>query len=349
VRAVSGVGAARWRAVAASTLAAVALAGCTDDAPPPPTPTPTADETTEPAPTGVRIAVVLPPRSDPASVLFADVERQLAELEAERLGDVAGVRAVVPDGEDFVVDVAALLADAGTDLVCVLGDAGLQTVLDLADRFPASRFCAVGEARENQPVNVDVFEVAHEELGHVLGVATAVAVSDAPVGLVLGGDDDARIRRRAGARAALAGVEVSLDGVVTDVAEAAELATAAGDDTPAAIIIDVADGAVGSVLAAAAPAWIAPRGLAIEDAGGADIVRWSVGVDVIVAAALDRLLSGEPPVEGPVALGFAEGLFTLAFAEGVDDAVRAATQVAADELARGVRDPLESRAPRSTG
>lgn len=319
---------------------AVLLSACTGEPDPTPSPTPTAEETTEPAPSGVEVAVVLPPASDPASASFLEVERQLAELEADRVGEVASVRSVLPDDRTFVADIAALLADEGVDLVCILGSDGPQAVAALADRFPATRFCALAPPREAAPANVDLLDVAHEEIGHALGVAVGRAAADDPVGLVLGDDGEERARRRAGARAALAESDVTLDGIVRDASEAADLAEAADEAEVAALLVDVADAGAATVVAAAAPAWVGPRGVPVDSSAGEALVRWALRADVIVGAAIDRLVAGDEADDGASRLGFADDVFLLTYSGQVPDAVRAATETAATELARGIRDPL---------
>lgn len=321
----------------------VLLVGCTGEPTPTPTPTPTADETDDPAPSGVQVAVIVPAASDPAAASYLDAERELARLEADRVGDVAGIRVIVPDDPDFVPDLAALVADGGADLVCVLGGSGRRTVAALADRFPATRFCAIAAPRENLPDNVDLFDVAYEELGHVLGVAADADAAGGPVGIVRGDDEDPRVRRRAGVRAALAGAEVTVDTIVRDASEATELAATTDEEPLATVVVDVADAGLATVVAASASAWIGPRGVTVDASAGPAVVRWSLRADVIVGAALDRLVQTDLPDEVDP-LGFAQEVFTLTFGEETTDAVRAATDVAADEFARGVRDPLEARA-----
>jgi hypothetical protein len=322
-----------------TAVVAVVLVACTGSSTPAPSPTPTPDETTEPAPSGVQVAVVMPPPEDPASGAFLDADAELAELEGERVGDVASVRAVVPDAGAFVADLAALLADQGADLVCVLGADGPRTVLDLADRFPATRFCATAAPRDGQPRNVDLFDVDHEALGHVLGASAAAAVGDGAVGLVRGDDSDDAARRREGARAALVDTAVVVDAIVRDEAETAALVDAIDDADLDLVVVDAADAAVATALAATAPRWAGPRGVAIDASAGAALVRWSLRIDVIVGLAIDRLV-GNAETGLPPPLGFAEEAFTITFADDVPEEVRAATDAVADELARGVRDPL---------
>lgn len=322
-----------------SLAALVLLVACTGSDPTP-TPTPTPTSTDEPAPSGVEVAVVLPPADGPTSLTLVDVEERLEDLAAERVGDVARIRTVTVDDAGFVPDTAALLADGGADLVCVLGTEGARVVADLASRFPASRFCAIGELAGERPENVDLFDLAHEELGHVLGSAAALLAGGDAVGVVLAGDTDERTRRRAGARAALASSSVVVDGSVADVAEATELVASieeAGTEL-AVVLIDTASTSVAEVLSRAAPIPVGPAGLATDIPAS---VRWSVRVDAIVGAAVDRVVSPDDP-DLPTRLGFAQRVFAIGFEDEVTDEVRSAIEVVADELARGVRDPLSA-------
>lgn len=324
------------RSVLTVVIVAV-LTACTSTAPTP-DPAPTPSPTEEPAPSGVDVAVVLPPVEDPTTLTLLDVDDRLEDLAAERVGDVARIRAVTVDDAGFVPDTAALLADGGADLVCVLGTDGADVVLDLAARFPATRFCATGDVGLERPDNVDLFELAHEELGHVLGTGAALLADGGGVGVVLDGDSDERVRRRAGARAALATSSVVLDGAVEEVTDATDLVTAAADAGTglAVVLLDTASTSLAEVLSTAAPRQVAPAGLATDAPAS---VRWSVRVDAIVDAAVDRVVVLDAP-ELPDRLGFAHQVFAISFEDEVPSEVRDALQVVADELARGVRDPL---------
>lgn len=315
------------------------LAACTGEPVPEPAPTPTAAETSEPAPTGVRVGVVLPAPTDPAAAAFHDVEDQLDVLAEERKGDIVSVRSVVPDDQGFEPDIAALLAEQGVDLICILGTDGPRTARRLADRFPATQFCALGPPRDVGPENLDLFEIAHEELGHVLGAVVDVAAAGAPVAVVLGDESEPRTRRRAGARAALAGADPLVDVVTADAVAAARLTE---EDAPplATVLVDVSDTGVAAVVAASARSWVGPEALA-TDANTDALLRWSLRADVVVGTAVQRLVAPSARVQPP--LGLAEDVFSLTFAGDAPDAVRSAGAVAAEEIASGVRDPLAPR------
>lgn len=343
MRAVGGATGWRLRRAAGLVVTLCLVAGsaaCTGDPVPEPAPTPTADETAEPAPTGVRVGVVLPAPTDPVAVAFHGAADELDALAEEWKGDVASVRAVTPDDRQFEPDVAALLAEEGADLVCVLGADGPRTARRLAERFPATRFCALGAPRDVGPPNVDLFEVAHEELGHVLGVAVDTASPDAAVAVVLEDESDPRTRRRAGARAALTGADPLVLLVVGDAAAAAELTD---EDAPAlaTAIVDVSDPGVAAVVAASARSWIGPRALVVDASEERSLARWSLRADVIVGTAVRRLVDPSARVQPP--LGFAEEVFSLTFADDAPEAVPAASMAAAEEIAQGSRDPLAPR------
>ncbi len=327
-----GAGAGHRRVVAWLLAAALVAAACTGTGDPAPTPTPSPAESSEPTPSGVQVAVIL--ATGGGNVLPAvGIEERLADLAAERVGDVARIRPVVVDEPDFVPDTAALLADGGADLVCVIGGPAVRTVLDLAERFPASRFCAIGAPREDLPANVDLLELDQEALGHVLGVAAAELAGARPIGLVLGGDTEDRTRRRAGTRAALAASTVVVDAAVADVGEATDLVSGIDEEVdPAVVIVDTSSTSVAEVVAAIAGLWIGPADLATDVSAA---VTWSVRVDAIVGAAVDRLVTPDDR-DLPTRLGFGEDVFALSFGEGVADPVRDAIRVAADEFARGV-------------
>lgn len=327
-----------WRVLAVLAAGSV-LAACTPEPVPDPSPTPTAEETSE-APSGVRVAVVLPPVGDPSAATFLDPSADLARLAEERVGDVARIEPVVLDDADFVPDTAAYLAETGADLVCLLSSDGGTAVRALADRFPATRFCAIAPARDDLPDNVDLLDIDHEALGHVLGVAAGSVGST--VGIVLGDDAPDRIRRRDGARAALAEDEVPVDTVVTDPVGAGDLVATVAEADLDVLIVDGADAGVASVVAAAVPAWVGPRGVAVDASAGPAFVRWSLRADAVIGAAIDGLV-GERDPDTPDVLGFDEEVFTLSFTEGIDERRRAAVVEAAEQLAAGTRDPLGTR------
>jgi hypothetical protein len=103
--------------------------------------------------------------------------------------------------------------------------------------------------------------------------------------------------------------------------------------------VDLADPVLATAVAATAPTWVGPRGVPIDASAGSAVVRWSLRADVLVGVA--RSPAGVDDGEEPTALGFAQELFTLTFADATPSGVRAATEAAADELAAGTRDPLE--------
>lgn len=323
----------------AGALAAVVLllAACTE---PPPTagPTPPPEETPDSAPAGVDVAVVLPSSDDEAALPMLEVEEQLAELADEQVGDVAAIRPVTVDDAEFVPDTAAFLADDGADLICVFGSSGVRTVLALADRFPATRFCALGQTRDGLPANVDVFEIDHEQLGHLLGVGVGELAGDRPTGIVLDDDDEEPSSRRAGARAALVAASVAVDTTVEGAAAAVDAveAAAAVDEELAVVLVDSPIPGVVDALAGVVDVWVGRAGLATATPPA---VGWSIRADVVVADALDRLITGEEP-DAAEGAGSAVGAFDFTYADAVPERVREAIEAASREFARGTRDPL---------
>lgn len=158
---------------------AVGLVACTSTPGPSPSPSPTTPVAGSPGtsePVGLRVAVVLPPGG--GAPLTAAGTRTAADAVAARKGDAIGEFRTVSAGEDeFVGDVATLLAERGYDLVCVVGDDAAEVALTIAPTFPATRFCAVPAATsgegEDLPENVLVVDVRLEEAAYLAGVAAA--------------------------------------------------------------------------------------------------------------------------------------------------------------------------------
>lgn len=260
-------------------------------------------------------------------------------MAADRLGEITELRALAPDAPVFAGDLAAKLADDGYDLVCVLGDAGTRTVLDLAARFPATRFCATGASRDDQPENVDVFDLAHEELGYVLGAAASGLADGGAVGLVRTDDRRDRLRRRDGALAALAANDVVIDGSARDLSEPDELVDAVADAELAVLLVDAA-GTFGEAAAAAGPAAVLmPSVLTEREDVAPSAVAWTVRADVVIDAAVRRWLSGDEDVPG--LLGFEDEVFVVELDEALPAEVVATVEQLIDDFVRGVRDPLE--------
>jgi hypothetical protein len=325
------------RTFAAIVAGVLAVVGCTEDADPSPPPDPTPEAAITPSPSGVRVAVVLP-EDDVASAEIEHGREALDQLAEDRTGDVAALRTVVADESVFQPDLAALLADDGHDLVCIIGQDGARTALELGDRFPATRFCAVGTPREEQPVNVDLFDVAFEELGHVLGVVAAeVAGDDGEVALVRADDRRDRARRRAGLVAGIGDTAVTVDRRASDRSDPRGLVEELEDAGPDVTFVDAA-GTVGRAVAEDAPgALIVPSMLAEDEAVAARaIATYELRPDVIVDAAVDRWLDEDD--RGDV-LGFADGVFVVELADAVPEAA-AAYEDAVAALVAGEGDPI---------
>jgi basic membrane lipoprotein Med (substrate-binding protein (PBP1-ABC) superfamily) len=349
-----------WRARTPSgVLVALVLllAACTNgDAASEPVPSPPVPAPAPAPPIGARVAVVLPPTSvlDPA-VLTA-LEAQLAELGAdagESVRELAGYPAADPR---FVEDVTVWLAEQGTDLVCVLGERAEAVVVELAARYRDVRFCAVPSsppATDGVDTEVDDrivrVDLRVEELGYLVGVAARTEAGEAPIGLVLGGDELPGERFREGLLAGLAGAEVVEADVPPD--EGASLADRVEAVLAADVGLVVLDGGVGVSEALEVvgdrAAVMAPR--AVVDAGGAGPVAlsWSVRWDLALAAPLASLVDdADEPVQ--VTVGLADEVFDVAVGERASGSTAAALTTASDGIVRGVLDPSVPASPETS-
>jgi hypothetical protein len=313
----------------------VAAAACTADEEPAPDPPPDA-EAEEASPGGARVGVVLPSadRTTPEALEVARV--QLAELEEDRLGDIAAVRTVVPDDEVFAGDLAALLADDGYDLVCLFGAGGSRKVLDLADRFPSTRFCSTGTRPDDGPDTVDLFELAHEELGATLGAVAATLAGDGTVGLIRGDGRGDRADRRRGALASLAASDVVLDVALDEGQASSELLDVATEADPDVVLVDAEDAIATEVLDTLGALAVGPVALD-EDATG-PAVGWELRLDAVVDASVTRLLDADVVV--PARLGFREGAFEVVIDDGLPQVVATTFASVRDAIAAGDRDPV---------
>jgi hypothetical protein len=191
----------------AGALVAVALGllGCTgsETSEEPAASTPNAAATTEPAPLSVNVGVVLPPRVGLGAAATERLESDLARL-ADRFGpDLRSVRVVTPPAAELAPDLAAVLTDRGTQLVCVLGPGALETVLAEVALHPELRYCAAPVTEDTDlPSQVVGRDVRAEELGRVVGTVAAT-VGRGPVGFVGGSDELAAAAFRTGLLAGL--------------------------------------------------------------------------------------------------------------------------------------------------
>lgn len=185
------------------------LAACTDGGAPPepaPSPSPTSSATPESAEAeGLGVAVVLPPESLWSETRVERIREELASLRRTHLSDVPTWRTVQPETPVFSRDLAAVLAEQGADLVCVIGPGAGAVVLEVAPAFPRTRFCATPAIAEPAriPANVLLIDVRVEEVGYVAGVAARLTSTTGPAGFVAAQDEYATDRRRGGFLAGL--------------------------------------------------------------------------------------------------------------------------------------------------
>jgi hypothetical protein len=312
----------------------VALFGCTNGAPEP-DPEPDPDPVEENAgPSGLRVGVVLPP-GDTAAADEVDVDRLALGSLADDREEVAELRTVVPDSAAFVGDVAALLAEDGYGLVCVIGADAQQVVLDLADRRVGTEFCALPADPELEVAdNVLLMDLEVEELGHVVGAALTALADEDPAEVLLGADRVGLERFRQGVRAGFGGAE--LRQVAGDLEDLEDELDEAIDTEVVALALDAGrDGGELAERAAGALPTVAPAPL-LDDEDAA--LRWRVRWDRVLERVLAYQLGSE--AERPTTFGFEQEAFELMAGGRSTSAMRAAVDTVAGELARGERQAL---------
>jgi hypothetical protein len=337
---------ARSRPAAAMVAVVLMLAACTSDgeqATPPP-PAPEAPPATTPA-AGIRIGFVLPPAASDEDDQRAQLAGDLQLVSALRDEGISEIRTLEPDGPEFVPDLAALLADRGTDLICVLGPGAQRVVAPLAVRHPQLSFCAVPAGSTDPPDNVTAVDVRFEELGHLLGVAATVAADGGPVASILGTDRAGVTGLRDGIRTGVGGVAL-LESAPSDEEEVLAAVDVAIAEDAEVVIIDVGIAVHAAVERAAAGGLqvLAPSAVLTElDVGEATVLTWRLRWDVALRPVVASML--DPDLEVPTSVGFADSVFLVTSGDRLTGAARMLVDEAANELRRGARDPLEEPAP----
>ena len=330
----------RWGGV--WVLAFALLAGCTSTSEPPPLPEPPVEESAAPsAPSGATVGIVLPPRSglDPAHL--AVLERDVARV-ADGFGPtLRDVRTYVPDAPEFVSDLAVMLADRSTDLVCALGPDAAATVTPLADLYRAVDFCATpADPSGDDDPSVSRVGVRAEELGHLVGVAARRSAGAGPVGVVLGGDDITGATFREGLLAGLAGVAV----IEAELEDGDTLSDGVAQVLADGATVVVIDGAAGASAAAARAAEqavvVAPAAIGVgPDVADRLVLSWRVRWDQLLRSPIRRAL-GEIDRGGHV-VGFANDAFELVPGAAASPTLLEALQTAVAEVVSGAQDPRE--------
>jgi basic membrane lipoprotein Med (substrate-binding protein (PBP1-ABC) superfamily) len=347
-----------WRLAVAVGALALAVA-CTPDAEQvqPPLPTPEPPAATSPA-AGIRVGFVLPPAASDEDDQRSQLAGDLRLVGALRDEGISELRTLEADGPEFVADLATLLAERRTDLICVLGPDAQRVAGPLAVRHPQLRFCAVPAGASEPPANLAAVEVRFEELGHLVGVAAATVAGaiagdgedgggggDGPIASVLGSDRAGVTRMRDGIRAGVAGRQL-LESAPSDEAEVEQAVDAAIEAGATVLILDLGLGAVDAIerAAAAGLAVIAPAAVVDQVEGDVPVLltwrlRWDVALRPVVASMLD------PDVEVPTSVGLSENVFVVTLGDALQGAARALVEDAAAELRRGVRDAQEAPPP----
>ncbi len=341
--------------VAVLLMLLVGLAACTNDAPTameppeasPPAPTPA-------TPPGARVGVVLPPTSEVDAGVSASIDAQLVRLAATTDETVSELRGYAAADPRFVEDLARWLAERGTELVCVLGDRAEDVVVPLARLYPGGRFCALpaGPPSPDEagatPDSDGILRVdlRIEELGHLVGVAARTQAQDAPVGLLLGGDELPDQRFRLGLLAGLAGTQVVEadvpSGQDVSLTDRAEAVLAAGAEV---VVVDGGGGASEAVAVIGDRAEVLAPSAVLIDAATTDVaLRWSVRWDRALVWPLNEM-AGAPGTAQHTSVGLTEDVFEVLVGDGASDAVGVALEVASDGLIAGSIDPATPSSP----
>jgi basic membrane lipoprotein Med (substrate-binding protein (PBP1-ABC) superfamily) len=328
---------------------ALAVASCTspgdEPASPPPATVPSPPETSPPA--GMRVGFVLPPAASADDDQRTQLADDLQLVGALRDEGISEIRTLEPDGPEFVPDLAALLADRGTDLVCVLGPDAQRVAAPLAVRHPQLRFCAVPAGSSDPPENLIAVEVRFEELGHLVGLAAAEVAGGGPVASIIGSDRAGVTRLRDGIRTGADGLPL-LESAPSDEEEVAAAVDAAVDAGATVVIVDLGVGAAEAVGRAAAAGMevIAPVAVLEQaDVAEATVLSWRLRWDVALRPVITSMLEAEAEI--PTSAGIAEGIFVVSTGEALTGPGAAIVESAVAEFRRGVRDPLEP--PSTTG
>jgi basic membrane lipoprotein Med (substrate-binding protein (PBP1-ABC) superfamily) len=331
-----------WTALLGLVLA---VASCTSPGEQPvPSPTPAQPPPANTPAMGVRVGFVLPPAASDDDEQRIQLAASVQLVDSLREEGISEIRALPADGPEFVSDLAALLADRRTDLICVLGSDAQRVLLPLATRHPQLRFCAVPAGSAEPPGNLIAVEVRFEELGHVVGLAAATAAGEGPVASIIGADRIGVGGLRAGIRAGAGDLEV-LESTPSDEEGVREALDAAIEAGATVLILDVGvaagpavERAVASGMQIVAPAAV----LAQADVEGSPLLSWRMRWDVPLRPVIASML--DPDAEVPRSVGLAENVFVVSLGGGLQGAAREVVEEAVMELRRGARDPLEAPA-----
>jgi basic membrane lipoprotein Med (substrate-binding protein (PBP1-ABC) superfamily) len=315
------------------------LTGCRSSAvPPAPVPLPEAVE--PPAPMGATVAVVLPPSDEVDERVLVALEASVAALGADAGTGIREVRAYRSTSSAFVGDLVGVLAERGTDLICVIGSTARSVVVSGAERYPHLRYCAAPSvAGASGPPNATLLEVRTGELGYVVGVAASSRAGDGPVGVVLSAAGLHGAAFRTGLLVGLDEaqvIEVPLTSEV-DATTAVQLALDAGARV---VVVDGVLGAGAALELAAASAWVLGPAVIVDTAaiGDRTVLTWRTDWLSVLRRPVEQLLEGDEPAPS---LGFAEEVFEVEFGAGATSAVRRLVGESIDGIVAGSIDPLD--------
>lgn len=299
-------------------------------------------EASEPSPqVGVEAAVVLPPRSRVAAQALDAIDVDLQVLEAANQPELRAVWPLMPDDVVFVRDLALYAGQRSADLTCVLGPDGPSLVAELAALRPAARFCAVvGIPPEDPPPpEIDLLVVRAEELGHVVGIATA-ALPGERIAIATGTTDLEGERFVDGFVAGLGQLAVLRLDHDEEEADPTEIVSRALAGDADSILLGSGREAPGIAAAARAAGLriIGPQALADAEDDRGFGVTWRIRWDRVLQPSVDRVIGRSDPAGR--SLGFAEDIFDVRIPAGstrVEDMI----EQAITQIGSGVRDPLQ--------
>ena len=319
-------------------VASLLLACTATEEPVPEEPEPQETVTEPPPQVGIDAAVVLPPRTRASAPSLDAIELDLQVLEAANQPELRAVWSLLPDDAVFVRDLALYAGQRSADLTCVLGPDGASLVSELAALRPAVRFCAIVgiPPQEPPPPGIDLLVVRVEELGHVVGMATAALPAER-IAIAVGTTDLEGSRFVDGFIAGLGQLDVLL--LDDDDAAPTELVDRAVADGADTILLGSGHDAPAMADAARAAGLriIGPQALA-DDEDDRDLgVTWRIRWDRVLQPSVDRVVGRSEPAGR--SLGFAQRVFDVR-APGGATAVEDIIEQGVTEIGAGDRDPL---------
>ncbi len=328
-----------YRQAVVPLVALAMLWGCTDGGQeqPEPAPLPAEEASEEASLLGARVAVVLPPRTDLDTAAMEQLQEQVSSVGEAYGTDIRSVRAVAPETDGFVRDVAALLVRDGAGLTCILGASGPSLARELRELHPDRRFCAItSEEPPAEPTEgVDVVALRTAEVGHLLGAVAADLAGEGTVLLALGPTQLQEGPFIAGLEAGLGPAPPAVLDREVPVQQAVAAAVAEGATV---LIVGTGPGSRPILDAGLASGMTVIAHTGIVEEGDAVAVTWDVSWSRALSPALDRLLGVDQPA--PLSYGLREGIFRTELGPAADEGLEVLLKTIRKQLVDGDRDPL---------